>query len=105
MRIMSHMRAFGVGSSREASQIATPSNNHAKVAGITKIAAEAKARGFRRVAGNTFICESTKDFWGVKGDKLVRLTIQEVDNGERIDPGPVDRPQNFMNEVLGEIEF
>ena len=66
---------------------------------------KAASMGLRRVAGNQFVCESTKDFWQVRGNKLVRLVGNEVDNGDRLSAAPEDNPAQFMDDILGSLEF
>ena len=105
MRITSHMKVHGLGSARESAQLLPPSNNHAKSSALTKVASEVRRMGLIRVAGNSFINPSNKDFWSIKGDKVVRITTVEVDNGEKMDPTPVDHPQDFLNAILDEISF
>jgi hypothetical protein len=61
--------------------------------------------GLTRVAGNAFICESSKDFWAVKGGKLMKLVGNEVDNGESIPGAPEDKPQAFLANILDDLSF
>lgn len=60
-----------------------------------------------RVAGNIYEQPATRDFWAVKGGKLVRLTgtSTSVDDGERLDPADVDDPENTLNTILADLEF
>ena len=106
MKKLSHMSAHGVGAGRESAQLPSlPSINHAKSASLNKVAAQVKQRGLRRVAGNVFVCPSSKDFWGVKGNKLVRLTSQEVDNGESIAIPSGRSPQDSITQIFDGITF
>ncbi len=66
---------------------------------------KAASLGLQRVAGNTFICESTKDFWQVRGNRLVKLVGNEVDNGDRLPAAPADDPGAFMEDILGDLTF
>ncbi len=66
---------------------------------------KAASMGLSRCAGNTFICESTKDFWQVRGNKLVRLVGNEVDNGDHLPAAPADNPAQFMDDILGDLTF
>jgi hypothetical protein len=59
----------------------------------------------RRVAGNVYECPSTKDFWKVQGNKIIKLVGNEVDNGESIPGAPDDRPQAFLAGILDDLEF
>jgi hypothetical protein len=102
-----HMTAHTVGNTESLTDgLLTPSKNHFKEASLSKEAAAViKSQGLVRVAGNCFINKSTKDFWKVKGNKVVRVTVEEVDNGERIS-GPDSRhPQEFLSEILNDLEF
>lgn len=61
--------------------------------------------GLTRVAGNVFQCDSTRDFWAVKGGKIMKLTGNEVDAGESIPGAPEDRPAAFLAGVLDDLSF
>jgi hypothetical protein len=98
-----HVESHGVGTQvREE----IPSNNHFALA--TTIAPGVKVKiasmGLQRVAGNVYECPSTKDFWKVKGNSIVRLTAEEVDNHERIAAAPAQAPMGFLDEILGSLE-
>ncbi len=58
-----------------------------------------------RIAGNVFECPSTKDFWKVNGNKIIKLVGAEVDNGESIPGTPEDKPQAFLANILDDLEF
>ena len=66
---------------------------------------KAASYGLYRVAGNTFICESTKDFWQIRGNKIVRLVGEMVDNGDRLSAAPADNPSQFLDDILGDLTF
>src|ERR1700674_2540527 len=59
----------------------------------------------RRVAGNVYECPSTKDFWKVQGNKIVKLVGNEVNQGESIPAAPEDRPAAFIANILDDLEF
>ena len=59
----------------------------------------------RRVAGNVYECPSTKDFWKVQGNKIVKLVGNEVNQGESIPAAPEDRPAAFLAGILDDLEF
>lgn len=59
----------------------------------------------RRVAGNVYECPSTKDFWKVQGNKIVKLVGSEVSNGESIPAAPEDKPAAFLAHILDDLEF
>jgi hypothetical protein len=80
--------------------------NHLSPLSMSKeVLRKAASLGLSRCAGNTFICESTKDFWQVRGNRLVRLVGNEVDNGERLPAAPEDNPAQFMDDILGDLTF
>ena len=99
------MSAYGVGS-REARDIEVPSLNHCKTASLSPVLAkEIESKGLHRVAGNVYECRSQKDFWTVRGNKLVRLTVEEVDNGETLAAAPKDSPADFLQGILKDLTF
>jgi len=59
----------------------------------------------RRVAGNVYECPSTKDFWKVQGNRIVKLVGNEVNQGESIPAAPDDRPAAFLAHILDDLEF
>jgi hypothetical protein len=59
----------------------------------------------RRVAGNVYECPSTKDFWKVQGNRIVKLVGNEVNQGESIPAAPDDRPAAFLANILDDLEF
>ena len=61
----------------------------------------------RRVAGNVFECPSTKDFWKMQGNKIVKLvgSGEVVNNGESIQAAPDDKPAQFLAHILDDLEF
>jgi hypothetical protein len=58
-----------------------------------------------RVAGNVYECPSTKDFWKVQGNKIVKLVGNEVNQGESIQAAPDDRPAAFLAGILDDLSF
>jgi hypothetical protein len=58
-----------------------------------------------RVAGNVYECPSTKDFWKVQGNKIVKLVGNEVNAGESIAAAPDDKPAAFLAHILDDLEF
>jgi len=69
------------------------------------VAKVAYMMGLSRVAGNTFVCESTKDFWRVSGNRIVRLVGNEVDYGDKLVAAPEANPAEFLDGILGDLEF
>src|SRR5579863_57050 len=59
----------------------------------------------RRVAGNVYECPSTKDFWKVQGNRIVKLVGNEVNQGESIPAAPDDTPAAFLAHILDDLEF
>ena len=103
-----HTASFGLGSSRNDDEAyAEIFHNH--FAAATPMGPGVKEKiasmGLTRVAGNIYECPSSKDFWKVKGNSIVRLTSGEVDNHEQIAAAPAQAPMNFLEEVLGSLEF
>lgn len=96
--------SFGLGSSKATESVF--SKNHFS---STELSAEARSKiaslGLTRVAGNQFINMSTKEFWTVKGGRVVRLVVDEVDNGETLAAAPSDNPASFLNDLLGDLTF
>jgi hypothetical protein len=66
---------------------------------------KAASMGLWRVAGNAFICESKKDFWKIRGNRIVRLVGDEVDNGDSLAAAPEDDPGEFLDGLLGDLTF
>jgi hypothetical protein len=58
-----------------------------------------------RIAGNVYECPSTKDFWKVQGNKIVKLVGNEVNQGESIAGAPGGREEAFLAHVLDDLEF
>ena len=59
----------------------------------------------RRIAGNVYECPSTKDFWKVQGNKIMKLVGDEVNAGESIPAAPDDQPAAFLANILDDLEF
>lgn len=59
----------------------------------------------RRVAGNVYECPSTKDFWKVQGNKIVKLVGNEVNSGESIPAASSDHPNVSLAGWLDDLEF
>jgi hypothetical protein len=58
-----------------------------------------------RMAGNVYECPSTKDFWKVQGNKIVKLVGNEVNQGESIPAASSDKPAVSLASWLDELEF
>lgn len=71
-----------------------------------KIASQAARLGLRRLAGNMYVCPSTKDFWKVKGGKLFRLPkTSVVDNGEKVIAADAINPEATLNAIMNDLTF
>jgi hypothetical protein len=65
----------------------------------------ASALGLVKVAENLYECPSSKDLWRVEGNKVIRLSSEEVDNGESMKAADPNAPDLFLAKVLEELEF
>jgi len=102
-----HYASHGVGITPEHVESVTKSNHYAST---THLTTETKKKiaslGLQRVAGNIYECPSTKDFWSVTKDGgIKRLCSGEVENSERIAAAPTNAPSDFLDEILGSLEF
>jgi hypothetical protein len=97
---------FGVGSTDVAEKPA-PSNNHYKTKKLTTEARQKIASmGLVRMAGNAWLCPSSKDIWKVQANgKIVRLSADEVNNGETLGGAPTQVPEDFLGSIMGNLEF
>ena len=105
MKTTHHYVAHGVGTTQTPE---TPSENHFSSKKLSKTAAtQISTMGLVRVAGNVFELPAKQEFWKVGEDgNLMRLTKQgEVDLGDKIAAAPVDEPADFLQQILGELEF
>jgi hypothetical protein len=83
-----------------------PSDNHFTSKSVTAaLGGEIKRRGLSRIAGNIFLCKSTRDLWSIRNGKVIRLTSIEVDNGESAAGAPADDPGAFLRESLADLTF
>jgi hypothetical protein len=97
--------SFGIGGSAETERVF--SKNH--LASENKLSPEVKSKiasmNLQRVAGNVYECPSTKDFWKVQGNKVVKLVGSEVNNGESILAADEQTPQISLKGFLDDLEF
>jgi hypothetical protein len=102
-----HYASHGVGVTPQQVEGVSKSNHFASTTVLTKETKQKIASmGLERVAGNIYECPSTKDFWKVTGNGgITRLTPGEVDNHERIAAAPSSAPSDFLDEILGSLEF
>src|SRR5271163_639610 len=59
--------------------------------------------GLERVAGNVYACPSKQDFWAVKGNKIIKLVVDEVDDGSSIAAAPSNDPMDFLTNILDDL--
>lgn len=105
MARLRQMTAQVVGVRKEEA-IDLPSLNHCKQASAQDpIMKQAAKQGLRRVAGNIFICPSSRDLWRANGGKIVRLVGVEVDNGESLPGAPASDPGAFLQDALDDLTF
>jgi hypothetical protein len=102
-----HYASHVVGVTPEQAEGVVKSNHFAST---TVLTADTKKKiasmGLERVAGNVYENKSTRDFWQVtSGGGIKRLCSGEVDNNERIAAAPTNAPADFLDEVLGSLEF
>jgi hypothetical protein len=97
--------SFGLGGSKATETVF--SKNH--LASENKLTPEVRQKiaslGLNRVAGNIYECPSTKDFWAVQGNKVIRMATDEVDNGEKLQAAPSDTPASFLAAILDDLSF
>jgi hypothetical protein len=99
--------AAGIGYRRDA-ESAVYSKNHfaSAIPVLPETQQKIASMGLMRVAGNVYECPSTQDFWQVTGGgKIMRLSGDEVDNGESIPAAPEDKPMEFLSSILDDLEF
>jgi hypothetical protein len=97
--------SFGLGGTSTTESVFSKNHFSSETTLSPEVRQKIASMGLNRVAGNAYICESTKDFWQVRGNKIIRLTIDEVDNGETLAAAPVDNPMNFLNGIMGDLTF
>ncbi len=104
MAKLQHTASFGLGGTATTESVF--SKNHFSSAKLSpEVRQKIASMGLSRVAGNAYICESTKDFWQVKGNKVIRLTIDEVDNGEHLPAAPSNDPAQYLAAILNDLTF
>lgn len=78
-------------------------NHLASAAFPTEVQGKIASMGLQRVAGNVFSCPASKDFWAVRGNKIVKLVSNEVDDGSSIPAAPKDKPMAFLTSILDDL--
>lgn len=97
---------FGLGASKSADSNDFTVNHFISAAPVAPaVKAKIASVGLVRVAGNCYTCPSTRDFWAVKGNSIMRLTGDEVDNGESIQAADETDPQGFLGHIMDDIEW
>jgi hypothetical protein len=96
---------FGLGGQKSTDSVF--SKNH--LASESKLSPEVHQKiaslGLNRVAGNIYECPSSKDFWKVQGNKVVRMVAEEVDNSEKLAAAPADNPAMYLASILDDLSF
>lgn len=98
--------SFGLGAQKSADSNAFSVNHFISSTPLPPALKQKIARmGLERVAGNVYECPSTRDFWKVKGNSIIKLVGDEVDSGESIKAAPKNDPMGFMGSLMDDIEF
>jgi hypothetical protein len=105
MRKLSNGISHGIGTSKSSNSLFSKNHFASATALPAEVASKIASMGLNRVAGNTYICPSTQDFWQVKGNKIMKLVQDEVDNGDHIAAAPADSPMDFLDDVLSDLTF
>lgn len=108
MGILRHQtQTHGLGSKRHVEELSAPSKNHmASEAALPKqVKSKIASMNLQRVAGNVYECSADRTFWEVKEGKINRMVKGVVDTGQRIVAAPADAPANFLDEILGDLQF
>jgi len=79
--------------------------NHAASEPSAETKRKIASMGLIHCAGNVYECPSTADFWKVSDGKIMRLSGDEVDNGESIAAAPTDKPMEFLSSILDDLSF
>jgi len=98
--------SFGLGAQKSADGGVFSVNHFISAAPVPPaVKAKIASMGLERVAGNIYESPSTRDFWKVKGNSIIKLVGDEVDNGESIQAAPKNDPMGFMGSLMDDIEF
>ena len=97
--------SFGLGGSKSTDTVFPKNHFSSKEKLPPEVLQKIASMNLTRVAGNVWACPSTADFWQVKGNKVIRLVVDEVDNGESLAAAPSNNPVNFLTDILGDLSF
>jgi len=105
--------SFGLGAQKSADGGVFSVNHFISAAPVPPaVKAKIASMGLERVAGsiyaampNSQTCMSTRDFWKVNGNSIIRLTGDEVDQGESIKAAPKNDPMGFMSSLMDDISW
>ena len=97
--------SFGLGSSKTTDTVFPKNHFSSKEKLPPEVLQKVASMNLTRVAGNIWECPSTREFWKVNGGKIIRLTVDEVDNGESMAAAPPDNPASFLTDILGDLTF
>ena len=96
--------SFGLGG-KTASEAVFSKNHYSSEKISPEVKAKIASMGLSRVAGNVWESPSTKDLWKVSGGKIIRLSGEEVDNGEKISAAPSNDPMSFISAIMDDLSF
>lgn len=97
--------SFGLGGTKTTETVFSGNHFSSKTKLSSEVRQKLASMGLERVAGNIWESPSTQDFWQVKGNKIVRLSGDEVDNGESITAAPSNQPLGFLSAMLDDLTF
>ena len=97
--------SFGLGGSKATETVFSSNHFSSKTTLSPEVRQKIASMGLERVAGNIWEAPSTKDFWKVQGNKIVRISGDEVDNGESIAAAPSNAPMGFLSAMLDDLSF
>jgi len=105
MKRIRTVQAHGLGSSKDEGIFSK--NHFASTAVLSASVREQIANlNLYRVAGSIYECQSDREFWKVKGNKIIRLVdADEVDSGQSIPAAPKNEPMAFLESIMNELEF
>ncbi len=97
---------FGLGAQKSTDTNTFSVNHFISSAPIPPtVKAKIASLGLVRVAGSIFECPSTRDFWAVKGNSIMKLVGDEVDQGESIQAADEGDPQGSLSHFMDDISF
>lgn len=95
--------SHAVAQPREEGRVIRRNHFSAAVSITPEIRSKIASMGLERVAGNVYACPSKQDFWAVKGNKIIKLVVDEVDDGSSIAAAPSNSPMDFLTNILDDL--